>query len=567
MARDVYTPTVVTASPLPNDLPTALVEIKTLRARVAELEARMGELNAERDELVSDVAALRAERDQMIRRFFGKKSERLGTEQSLLFPSPAAPAQIPAESDEVAEEQVRPHRRRRRRRRRHPGRGCYPPDLPRDVVPVPTSPEMLVCPCGGRRHKVGVVCSERLDVVPAQFRIVELVRDKLACARCDAHTTPPLPPEPIKRGLPTARLLAHVVVSKFCDHLPLNRQEEIYARQRVELSRSTMSGWCLEVAELFVPVVLVVVRRVLAGPRAQTDETTLPVLAPKACRKERLWIVRGAEKGDVFFVHTRSKHKEQPQAFLQGFRGTLQADAYKGFDALFSTGDVLEAGCWAHTRRYWVDAAQVAEGKSPQAEYALLQIGRLYEVERRLKDEAEEAQRPLDPARRLMVRMAISAPIVDTLFVWAREERKRALPKSPVGKALGYMLNQEVALRRFLEDGALEIDNNDAERGLRQAVTGRKNYLFAGSDAGAAAAAIHYSLVVSCKELGADPLEYYTDVLPRLAVPLTREQLVALTPRDWFAARQRARPAEVGAKPGSEVPPQIGPSPRGHDTG
>lgn len=164
---------------------------------------------------------------------------------------------------------------------------------------VPTPPELLVCACGGPRHKIGEVCSERLDVVPAQFWIVELVRDKLACARCDGVVSPPLPPEPITRGLPTARLLAHIVVSKYCDHLPLARQETIYARQRVYLSRSTMSGWCLDVAWIFVPVVLIIIDRVIDGPRAQTDETTLPVLAKKACRKERLWIVRGHSSSAV----------------------------------------------------------------------------------------------------------------------------------------------------------------------------------------------------------------------------------------------------------------------------
>lgn len=563
-------------APLPTDLPAALAEITALRARVAELEGQVHRLAGERDELVADVAAVRAERDQLVRRFMGKKSERLGTEQSLLFP-PAAGADSPVGPDDVVEELVKQHRRRRRRRRPHPGRGCYPKDLPRVPVQVPTPPEFLVCPCGGRRHKTGVVCSERLDLVPAQFRIVELTREKLACARCDAVTSPPLPPELITRGLPTPGTLAQVVVSKYCDHLPLARQEAIYARQRVFLSRSTMSGWCLEVAQAFVPVVLVMIRRVLEGPRAQTDETTLPVLAKKACTKERLWIVRGAEKGDVFFAHTRSKHKEQPQALLRGFRGKLQADAYKGFDALYATGDVLEIGCMAHARRYWVDAAQAAAAPSagpsstattsPEARHALLEIGRLYDIERELKVEAEAAGRPVDPAVRLEARKTRSAPIVDRLFVWAREQKPLARPKSPVGKALTYMLNQEAALRRFLDDGALEIDNNDSERGLRQAVTGRKNYLFAGSDAGAAAAAIHYSLVVACKELGADPLEYYTAVIPRLATRLTREEIAALTPRDWFAARQQERARTRAEGPGSKVPPSGAPPPDGVDTG
>ena len=555
--------------PVPTDLPAALAEIAALQARVAELEAQVHALTTDRDELVADAAAARAERDQLVRRFLGKKSERLGSEQSLLFTPPAENADASVAPDEVVEQLVKGHRRRRLKRRPHPGRGCYPEDLPRVPVSVPTPPELLVCACGRHRQKVGVVCSERLDVVPAQFRIVELQRDKLACAHCDGVVTTPLPPEPIKRGLATPRLLADVVVKKYCDHLPLARQEAIYARQRVFLSRSTMSGWCLEVAELFVPVVLVLVDRVLAGPRAQTDETTLPVLAKKACTKERLWIVRGSEKGDVFFAHTRSKHKEQPQAILRGFRGKLQADAYKGFDALYAGGEVLEIGCGAHTRRYWVDAAQTSASAgttSPEAQHALTQFGLLYDIERELKAEADDAQRPLDPAVRLVVRQTWSAPIVARLFTWAHEQQPRHRPKSPVGKALTYMINQEVALRRFLEDGALELDNNDAERGLRQAVTGRKNYLFAGSDAGAAAAAIHYSLVVSCKELGADPLEYYADVMPRLATRLTRDELVALTPRDWFAARQRARVSE-SRHPGSEVPPSADTPTDGVDSG
>lgn len=546
--------------PLPTDLPTALAEIERLRARVAALMA-------ERDELVADLSAVRADRDQLVRRFFGKKSERIGPEQNLLFSSSIAA--LPETTAGEVVEQVKAHPRRRGRRRRHPGRGCYPKDLPRVEEAVPTPPELLVCACGAHRRQIGETRSERLDLVPAQFRIVEKVRAKLACVACEQVVSPPLPPEPIVRGLPTPRLLAQVVVSKYCDHLPLARQESMYGRQGVYLSRSTMSGWCLEAAELLVPVLLVVMQRVLAGPKAQTDETTLPVLDRRACRKERLWIVRGAERGDVVFVHTTSKHKEQPQAFLRGFAGWLQADAYKGFDALYRTGVIVEVGCWAHTRRYFYDAAQldVAPTAPPStdrsaARHALLEIRKLYEIERELKDAADEAGRPLDPAVRLAVRQERSAPIVDELFKWARVQRPRALPKSPLGKALGYMLNQEVALRRFLEDGRLEMDNNDAERGLRQAVTGRKNYMFAGSDAGAVAAAVHYSFVVSCKELGADPLQYYADVLPRLATRLTREEIVALTPRDWVAARARAR-----AAPGSEVPPSGAPPPPRTDTG
>jgi transposase len=548
----------------PTDLASALRTIELLLERVAQHETRLREVEAERDQLARELAAERQEKAALVRRFFGQKSERLASsEQRLLFAG-TPPAEQPA-SAPPAEHDVRGHRRRRSRP--HPGRGGYPADLPRVEERVPTPPAQLVCPCGAHRRQAGTVRSERLDVVPAQFRILELVRDKLVCDHCGQVASPPLPPEPIRRGLPTARLLAHVLVSKYGDHLPLARQEAIYARQGVRLSRATMSGWCLETAWSLVPVIVLVMDEVLAGPLAQTDETGLPVLARQACRKERLWIVRGVERGDVVFVHTRTKHKEQPLGILRGFRGYLQADAYHGFNALYESGEVIEVGCWAHTRRYFFEAAELQPG-SPEARWALEKIGEIYAVERELKERAAEEARPLDPGERLAARQARSSPLVDELFAWALEQRARALPKSPLGKALGYLRNQEAALRRFLEDGRLEVDNNASERGLRQAVTGRKNYLFAGSEAGATAAAIHYSVVVACKELGIDPLEYYADVLPRLATRLTRDELLALTPRNWAAARRRERPPPAPTRQGgSKAPSQTGSSGPTRQTG
>lgn len=540
--------------PPPTDLASALRTIEHLLERVAQLETHLRGVEAERDHLARELAAERQEKAALVRRFFGQKSERLvsSSDQLLLFAGPASaeaqPAPAPPEDG-----LVRAHRRGKRRP--HPGRGCYPADLPRVEQRVPTPPGLLTCPCGAHRRVAGKVRSERLDVVPAQFRILELVRDKLACDRCGQVESPPLPPEPIRRGLATARLLAHVLVSKYGDHLPLARQEAIYARQGVRLSRATMSGWSLETAWSLVPVIVLVMDDLLAGPLAQTDETGLPVLARQACRKERLWIVRGAERGAVVFVHTRTKHKEQPLGILRGFRGYLQADAYHGFNALYESGEVIEVGCWAHTRRYLFEAAELQPG-APEPRWALEKIGEIYAVERELKERAEAEGRPIDPGERLAARQARSAPLVDELFAWAVEQRPRALPKSPLGKALGYLRNQEVALRRFLEDGRLEADNNAAERGLRQAVTGRKNYLFAGSEAGATAAAIHYSVVVACKELGLDPLEYYTNVLPRLATRLTRDELLALTPRSWATARRRERPPPGPLEGGSKAPLQ-----------
>lgn len=513
--------------PLPNDLPAAHAEIRMLRAKVAELQQLVAELTAERDELKHELATL-------VRRHHGRKSEKVDPDQQLMFSMAGGSESTPPVPDEVVDRLKK--RKRRRRGRRHRGRGTFP-NLPRVPVDVPAPEGLLTCECGSPRRQIGVAISERLDVIPAQFRVLELRRPKFVCTAscCDRVVCGPLPAEPIKRGLPTSALMALVVTAKYCDHLPLARQQAIYARQGVHLSKSTLADWSASAAWLLTPVLLVMIDRVRAGTIVQTDETGLPVLAKKACRRERLWILRG-EKGDVVFAHTPTKQKEALADLLAEFVGYLLADAAKGFDHAVRIRGLIRVGCWSHTRRYFHEANP--DHLCMEADWVLLQVGLLYEIERELKDEAFEQGRPIDPVQRERVRRDRSAPIVDGLFQWARQQRERTLPRSPLGKALGYMLNQENALRQFLHDGRLEMDNNDSERGLRQAVTGRKNWLFAGSEDGALAAAVHYSFVVSCKELGVDPFEYYKQVLPLLASRRTKDELVELTPRNW-AARQR----------------------------
>ena len=396
-----------------------------------------------------------------------------------------------------------------------PARRPLPAHLPREVRKI--LPKEAACPdCGGRLKSLGEDVSEMLEYVPERFRLIRQVRPKLACSRCDTIVQAEAPSRPIARGLAGPGLLAHVLTSKYCDHLPLYRQAEIYAREGVELARATLADWVGGASQLLQPLVEALRRHVMSATKLHADDTPVPVLAPGLGRTKigRLWTYVRDDRpaGDttppaVWFAYSPDRKGEHPVEHLRDFSGVLQRDAYAGFKPLYEGGRIQEAGCWAHVRRKFYDL-QVAH-KSPVAQEALERIAALYAIESEIRG------RPPDGRRE--VRQARARPLLDSLHAWLESCLTKLSRKSDTTAAVKYALGLWPALVRYADDGRLEIDNNAAERALRVVALGRKNYLFAGSDTGGERAAALYGLIGTAKLNGLDPEAYLREVLARIA--------------------------------------------------
>jgi len=395
-----------------------------------------------------------------------------------------------------------------------PARKPLPERLPREVKTY--SPPEPVCTCGGRLRPLGQDVSELLEWVPGSFKVMRYVRPKLSCASCERIVQAPAPSRPIERGLAGPGLLAHVLVAKFCDHQPLYRQAEMYAREGVELERSTLADWVGGCSRLLEPLVQALHRHVMSAGKLHADDTPVPVLAPGNGKTKlgRLWTYVRDDRpaGDsippaVWFAYSPDRRGEHPRQHLRRFSGTLQADAYAGFHHLYEGGQIREAACWAHVRRKFYDL-QVAHA-SPLAAEALKRIAELYAIE------ADIRGRP--PEERLQARTTRARPLLDSLHQWLQATLAMVSKKSEIAAAIRYALGRWRALLRYSEDGHIEIDNNAAERALRAVALGRKNYLFAGSDSGGERAAAAYSLIGTAKLNGLDPEAYLREVLQRIA--------------------------------------------------
>ena len=395
-------------------------------------------------------------------------------------------------------------------------RRALPAHLPREERRI--LPKQQSCPdCGSSNLKpLGEDVSEILEYVPAHFKVIRQVRPKLACGRCDKIMQAEAPSRPIARGLAGPGLLSHVLVSKYCNHLPLYRQEEMYAREGVELDRATMAAWVGGASRILEPLVGALRRYVLSAEKLHADDTPVPVLEPGNGKTKigRLWTYVRDDRpaGDpsppaVWFAYTPDRKGEHPKAHLSTFIGTLQADAYAGYNSVYETGRVWEAGCMAHVRRKFYDL--VVAHKSPVGTEALERIAELYAIEKEIRGRLTEERRE--------VRQLRSRPLLDSLKQWLKETLGKLSRKSDTAVAVRYALGQWDALVRYCDDGRLEIDNNAAERALRAVALGRKNYLFAGSDAGGERAAAIYSLVGTTKLNGLDPETYLREVLSRIA--------------------------------------------------
>ncbi len=410
---------------------------------------------------------------------------------------------------------------------RPPHRAPLPPHLPRIETVIPAPHES--CPdCGGALHDAGATSSEMLDWIPAQIRVVRITRPKRACRCCGTLHQAPAPERVLAGGLATPGLLAHVLVSRYCDHLPLYRQSGIFARHGLEISRSTLSGWIGAACWWLEALHERLVAHVMAGDRVFADDTPLPVLDPGSGRTKtgRLWAYTRDDRSyggnvppAVIFHYEPDRTAARPAEHLKTFRGILQVDGYAGFEALADKGAVTLAACWAHARRRFYELHEVG---SPIATEAVRRIGEFYRIEAKIRG------RP--PDERRAVRLERSKPLLEALRVWLDLQLLRLPGRSRLAEAIRYTLGRWTALIRFLDDGRIDLDTNPVERSIRPISLGRKNSLFAGSEGGAGRWAVVASLIETAKLNSVEPYAWLASTLTRMVEGYPADRLKELMP-------------------------------------
>jgi transposase len=511
--------------PLPEDVAQCHQVIAHLQAHVEELSASLHQEQRLRLQFEQRV-------EQLLQRLYGPKAERIDPAQLALFaqemvaapePEPAPEEEAPAPTPAV---------------KRGHGRKPLPKDLPRKRIVHEVAAEDKVCPeCGADKKRIGEEVSEQIEYVPASLFILEHVRPKYACPCCQEHVVVAQKPgKVIEKGLPGPGLVAHVITSKYCDHLPLYRQQFMYARHGLEISRKTLCGWVMAAADKAQRLIELMKNDVLASQVIHTDDTPVRVQGEddNGAFTGRFWVYVGDEAHPyTVYDYTPSRKRDGPAAFLDDYKGYLQADAFGGYDGIYASGHVIEVACWAHARRKFYEARST---DSNRAHRVLAWIRQLYEIERDGKKLSADDRHALRQAKSKPIFESVKTPAgsqdIEGVKDWLVKQQATVLPKSPIGEAVNYTLNNWTALTRYLDDGILDIDNNQAEQALRGIAIGRKNWLFLGSDRGGRAAAVHYTLIQSAKRHGLDPFAYLRDVLLRLTTEPGVE-VPSLLPDAW----------------------------------
>jgi transposase len=492
----------------------AQIDIAALQSLLAEKEAEIAAFDQHiagfkaqlrgRDFLIEK---LRHQLAGMRRHRFGSSSEALDQlELTLEDEEIAQAAETPVE--DVAEASV-PNGAKRK-----PKRKPLPSHLPRNETVL--SPGDACSDCGGRLKNLGEDVTEELEYVPGRFVVNRIIRPRMACSCCETFQQAPLPSRPIERGRPGPGLLAHVLVSKYCDHCPLYRQCQIYAREGIDLERSTLADWVGKITALLEPLANLIARYVRQGPALFADDTPVKLLSPgnKRTKTARVWAYvrderpwNGKAPPCAWYQFTIDRKGHHPVSHLSGYKGWVHADGYTGFNGVFGPDKASEMACMAHIRRKFVDVHQ-SQG-SIIAEEAIKRIAGLYAVEKQARGCSVE--------ERTVLRQTDAKPIFADLVAWLHKQLPKLSRKSPLADAIRYALDRLPKARPYLDNGFLEIDNNSAERSMRPIALGRKNYLFMGSEGGGKSAAIAYTLIETAKLNGVDPQAWLTDVLSRIA--------------------------------------------------
>jgi len=464
---------------------------------------------------------------------FGSKSEKLPADDSAQLPLFDMPENPPEEDKKEEEFSVIAEHHRKK-----PGRRPLPESLPRVDLVHDISEAEKVCGRGCRLVKIGEDVAEKLDIVPAKIRVIRHIRPKYACKKCegvdDSGPTIKIAPPPaqiIPKGLPAAGLLSYLLVNKFCDALPFYRQEKRLARLGIDVSRQSMCNWAMTVAENCGPLLDLLHDEIRGGPLLNIDETRLRVLKEpgrKATQNSYMWVFRGGPKKKpvVIFQYHPTRSGDVAKKFLEGYQGTVQTDGYVGYDFLKNRSDILHVGCWAHARRKFMDVKNgAAKKKKSSAGKVLHLIRQLYVLEKKAREEG------LSPERVFQMRQKHARPILAKIKTWLDNRKGNVPPKSLLGKAVNYCLNQWLPLTNYIKNGHAGIDNNHVENAIRPFVIGRKNWLFSGSPKGAKAAAGLYSLIETAKAGGLEPYDYLRFIFEKL--PTTKpEELINLLPNN-----------------------------------
>lgn len=410
-------------------------------------------------------------------------------------------------------------------------RASLPAHLAREEIRLDLGRQACPC-CGGELHLIGETISEMLDHVPARLRVIRICRPRYGCRACGTIHQAPAPERPIAKGMATPGLLAHVLVSKYCDHLPLYRQSQIFARQGVELDRSTLANWVGGAVWWLEPLQARLAEHIFASHTLFADDTPIPVLDPGRGRTRtgRLWVYarddrpwNGPDPPAALYLYSPDRKAERPAYHLARFRGVVHVDGYPGFDRLSDGGNIQLAACWAHVRRKFYEVQQ-ATG-SPLAAEALRRIAELYVIEAAIRGQPPDARRAARHIR--------SVPLVTAMMTWLEAELHRIPPRGALAEAIRYALSRWNALCCFLDDGRIELDNNIVERAIRPIALGRKNHLFAGSDSGAERWAVVASLLATAKLNGVEPFAYLRNVLERMSDGHPASQIDDLLPWNW----------------------------------
>jgi transposase len=510
------------------DLAALPDDVETLHRMVRSLAFERAALSAAQ----SEIERLRLIVRKLQRNQFGRRAERLDDDQlqfgfedlevdlarveAKLPPSAEKPTTSASQADQLR----------------------LPAELEREDRQINVEQEACTC-CGGPLHFIGESVSEMLDHVPARLRVIRIRRPRFGCRACGTIHQATAAERPIAKGLATPALLAHVLVSKYCDHLPLYRQSQIFARHGVELNRSTLANWVGGAVWWLEPLQARLAQHVFASQTLFADDTPIPVLDPGRGRTKtgRLWVYarddrpwRGPDPPAAVYLYSPDRRAERPAAHLQHFKGILQVDGYPGFERLSAAGHIQLAACWAHARRKFYEVHQ-ATG-SPIAAEALRRIGELYAIEATIRGQTAAARKG--------VRLGRSLPFVKAMKTWFEAEFTRLPPRGGVADAIRYALSRWPALCQFLEDGRIELDNNTVERTIRPIALGRKNHLFAGSDGGAERWATVVSLLATAKLNDVEPFAYLRDVLERLSDGHPMSRIDELLPWNWTQLRVAA---------------------------
>src|SRR3954452_20808104 len=507
------------AEQLPSDPDTLRQMLVAERAARAASEAELAAAKAGLQAKTLEIEKLKIQIARLRRQQFGRSSEKIArvieqlelmldeleSEAAAAAPQAVAMPAAAAESDPPL-------------RQKSPGRRPLPEHLPR--TEIVHQPGEVCLACGSAMRKVGEDVTEILDYIPGRFQVVRHIRPALSCRSCERMAQMPMPSLPIERGRPGAGLLAHILVAKYCDHLPLYRQAGIYARDGVDFDRAVMAGWVGKSVWLAAPLVEAIGNHVMAGTALHGDDTPVPVLAPGTGKTKtgRLWVYlrderpcTGPAPPAVLYRYSADRKGEHPRRHLARFRGFLHADGYAGFGPLYQAEDgrpatVTEVFCWAHVRRRFHDLHLAG---SPLAKEALDRIGHLFDVERAISG--------MPPEMRQRIRQSRAVPLVEELAAFLDATLPKLSGKSELAGAIRYARSRWPALTRYLADGRLEISNNTAERAIRPLALGRKNWIFAGSDSGGERAAAMHTLIETATLNDLDPETYLREVFSRIA--------------------------------------------------